>query len=253
MDAFIAQADRAQQQQQPWGQNLTCGSRQESSYVAGGSSWYNPYDKEANQPKLGNSFYEWHKPTLCLQCSALCHRASNCHATMSNWAKQLINCQWKDDKLVSKFNKTICIMFNICGSCVKHPSAAHSFHSFSLCDNSNHPMCHCSWNWPLCSLVQDHHTIQAQWMEAGSFNRWLTHSFPYLVHDMTHGPPIGNPPPLTHTIISNNLRLVDIYPLYMDNFIQEELNASQFDGPYTIEEAHKIFGGHFCTAPLGFV
>jgi len=90
------------------------------------------------------------------------------------------------------------------------------------------------------------------WKQALSF-AGLTHSFPNLVHDMTHGPPIGNPPPLTHTIISNNLRLVDIYPLYMDNFIQEELNSSQFDGPYTVEEAHKIFGGHFCTAPLGFV
>jgi len=84
MDAFLAQANRMQQQQQPQGQNSFWGSRQESSYMPGGSPQYNPYDKEANHLKLGDSFWEGHKPTLCLQCGALGHRASNCHATKSN-------------------------------------------------------------------------------------------------------------------------------------------------------------------------
>jgi len=39
----------------------------------------------------------------------------------------------------------------------------------------------------------------------------------------------------------------------MDNFIQEELDASCFDGPFSVDKAHKIFSGHFCTAPLGFI
>jgi len=39
----------------------------------------------------------------------------------------------------------------------------------------------------------------------------------------------------------------------MDKFIQEELDASHFDGPFSVEEAHIVFGGHFHTVPLGFV
>jgi len=81
----------------------------------------------------------------------------------------------------------------------------------------------------------------------------LTCSFPNLVHDMTYRAPIGNPPPLTHTFIPHNLKSADIDPSYMDNFIQEELTAGHFDGPFSVEEAHEIFGGHFCMAPLGFV
>jgi len=39
----------------------------------------------------------------------------------------------------------------------------------------------------------------------------------------------------------------------MDSMIQEELLASCFNGPFSIAQAHKVFGGHFHTAPLGFV
>jgi len=63
---------------------------------------------------------------------------------------------------------------------------------------------------------------------------------------------IGNPPPITHTFIPNNLKSADINLLYMDNFIQEELDAGHFYGPFLVEEAHEIFGGHFQMAPLDF-
>jgi len=39
----------------------------------------------------------------------------------------------------------------------------------------------------------------------------------------------------------------------MDNFIQEELYAGCFNGPFTKQQANIIFDGHFHTAPLGFV
>jgi len=81
----------------------------------------------------------------------------------------------------------------------------------------------------------------------------LTHKFPNLVHDITYGTPIGNPPPLMHTFIPDNLKLANINPTYMDTFIQEELDAGRFNGPFTIQEAHLIFGSHFHTAPLGFI
>src|SRR5882724_10788034 len=92
----------------------------------------------------------------------------------------------------------------------------------------------------------------AGWQQALS-STGLTHSFPNLVHDITHCAPIGNPLPLTHTFIPYNLKSADADPTYMDKFIQEELDSRHFDGPFTIDEALSIFGGHFCMAPLGFI
>jgi len=39
----------------------------------------------------------------------------------------------------------------------------------------------------------------------------------------------------------------------MDNFIKDELESGHLDGPFSVEEAHIFFAGHFCTAPLGFI
>ena len=79
------------------------------------------------------------------------------------------------------------------------------------------------------------------------------HTFPNLVHVITYGTPISNLPLLTHKFIPVNMRSADIDPTYMDNFIQKELYANHFDGPFTVQEAHYIFDGHFCTAPLSFI
>jgi len=75
----------------------------------------------------------------------------------------------------------------------------------------------------------------------------LTDTFPNLVHNITYGTPIGNPPLLTHMFIPNNLSSADIDPAYMDSFIQEELDVGHFDCPFTIQQAHIIFNGHFHT------
>jgi len=83
----------------------------------------------------------------------------------------------------------------------------------------------------------------------GLLSTGLTHSFPHLVHNISSGSPIGNPPPLTYTFIPHNLKSADIDPVYMDNFIKE-LIAGCFNGPFSVEELHIIFGGHFCMAPL---
>jgi len=37
------------------------------------------------------------------------------------------------------------------------------------------------------------------------------------------------------------------------NFIQDELDASHLDGPFSFKEAHIIFDGHFHTTHLGFI
>jgi len=39
----------------------------------------------------------------------------------------------------------------------------------------------------------------------------------------------------------------------MDDFLESEVATRQIDGPFTVTQAHDIFSGHFCTAPLGLV
>jgi len=84
-------------------------------------------------------------------------------------------------------------------------------------------------------------------------NASLLSSFPHLVHDICYGSPIGNPPPLTYTFIPDNLKTTLLDPGYMDNLLSEELATGHMDGPFTINEAHTIFAGHFRMAPLSFV
>src|SRR5882724_13688981 len=64
-----------------------------------------------------NSFRENKKPILCLHCGYMGHHACNCSSTQSNHPECPISCDWKLDKLLSKSNKLICIMYNICGTC----------------------------------------------------------------------------------------------------------------------------------------
>jgi len=81
----------------------------------------------------------------------------------------------------------------------------------------------------------------------------LMHIYPNLVNDLTHGSPIGNPPPIHFSFIPKNLPSANIQPEYISNLIAEEVAAGRMDGPYTIEQAHAIYHGHFRTCPLGLV
>src|SRR5882724_8122747 len=73
------------------------------------------------------------------------------------------------------------------------------------------------------------------WRQALS-SAGLTHLFPHLIHNIIYGSPIGNPPPLTYTFIPANLKSTDMDPVYMDNFIKEEVAAGHFDGPFSVQE-----------------
>jgi len=81
----------------------------------------------------------------------------------------------------------------------------------------------------------------------------LLYTFPNLVHDLTFGAPNGDLPPLTYTFIPNNLKSAEIDPSYMDNFLASEVATGHIDGPFTKDQAHAIFNGHFRTAPLGLI
>jgi hypothetical protein len=77
--------------------------------------------------------------------------------------------------------------------------------------------------------------------------------YPNLVHDLTYESPIGNPPRLEQTFILPNLPSAKLNPIYILHSLSEEVASGHMDGPFSIPEVHHIFGGHFCTLPLGLV
>ena len=81
----------------------------------------------------------------------------------------------------------------------------------------------------------------------------ITHLFPNLVHDITFGSPIGNPPPLTQTFIPPNLASANIQPEIIVKELLDETAAGRMSGPFTVDDAHQIFKGHFHTSPVGLV
>ena len=81
----------------------------------------------------------------------------------------------------------------------------------------------------------------------------ITHLFPNLVHDITFGSPIGNPPPLTHTFIPPNLASANIQPEIINKELLDEVATSHMSGPFSTHDAHQIFKGHFRTSPVGLV
>ena len=64
---------------------------------------------------------------------------------------------------------------------------------------------------------------------------------------------IGNPPPLTYTFNPDTLNSTEIDTTYMDHFLAAQVAFSQLDGPFSVMQAHTIFGGHFHTALLGLI
>ena len=76
---------------------------------------------------------------------------------------------------------------------------------------------------------------------------------PTLIHDLKFSSPIGNPPSISFTFIPKNLPSAEINPNYIMNLIAEEVAVGRMDGPYSVEEAHVIYGGHFHMCPLGLV
>lgn len=73
---------------------------------------------------------------------------------------------------------------------------------------------------------------------------------------ITFSSPIGNPT-LTHlyfhSFIHNNLTSVKLNPQFITDDIGMELCARCISSPFTINETHNLFQGHFHTSLLGLV
>ena len=85
------------------------------------------------------------------------------------------------------------------------------------------------------------------------WQHYLSYEFPNLVNDITFGSPIGNPPPLSRTFLPQNLPSAALYPHLINDELRTETHARRMSGPYTINQAHTIFRGHFRTSPVGLV
>jgi len=81
----------------------------------------------------------------------------------------------------------------------------------------------------------------------------LTIRYPSLVNNLIHGSPIGVPTPLTHTTVMPNLMSAKLQPDVVADYIAEEVLLGHMSGPFTHEETHLIFKGHFHTVPVGLV
>src|SRR5882724_1297254 len=114
MDSFFARAEKAQQSFELQRARVY-GSR--STRQGGGPAphRYMPYEKDNNRGKPTNSFHENKKPILCLHCGYTGHHAGNCTSNQSNHPERPIACDWRHDKLISKSNKVICVLFNVWG------------------------------------------------------------------------------------------------------------------------------------------
>ncbi|KAJ3567307.1 hypothetical protein NP233_g6448 [Leucocoprinus birnbaumii] len=78
----------------------------------------------------------------------------------------------------------------------------------------------------------------------------LTESYPHLVHNLRHGFPIGNFPPLEHTVILKNHPSVERHIEVVDAYLVEEVTAGRMDGPFTQEEVERILRGPIQVSPL---
>src|SRR5882724_5513086 len=128
MDSFFTWAEKAQQSfEQQWAFHThgSCSVCHESGGPA--PHRYMLYEKDTEKGKNADSFQDNKKPILCLHCGYTGHRACNCTSNQSNCPKRPITCDWKHDKLISKSNKVICVLFNVRGSC-NDPLTNHGGH-----------------------------------------------------------------------------------------------------------------------------
>jgi len=81
----------------------------------------------------------------------------------------------------------------------------------------------------------------------------LTSRYPLLVQDITYGSPIGVPMQLSHTTVMPNLHSAELRQDLVSDYIAKEVSFVQMAGPFTLEETHLVFEGHFRTVPVGLM
>ena len=192
MDAFLACTDCLQGGECPFhAQGSFHSGHKDANQNTFQSSWFHPY-KDPEWPKHGKSFRKTRKSTLFLHCRSTGHWAGTCVASQANRPECPIICDWKNNQLVSKSNKSICI---ISMSRVPEPNT----HPPPMAPT---PCAETTTTPPVTAQETDLTSILYKVRSPYVLEAWrltldhtgLTHSFPNLVHDLTYGTLIRNPP-----------------------------------------------------------
>ena len=159
---------------------------------------------------------------------------------------------WQNEKLVTKNGRHICLPSMSGGTVTTLPWFIPSTPAPSVVVQAMEPLTACETE--LHSVLYKHVTpyIPSAWGSALRIAN-ISHLFPHLVHNLSYGSPIGDPPPLYSTFTPKNLPSSTILPDIIANEIRAELSAGRLSSPFTLDEAHIIFDGHFHTSPLGLV
>ncbi|CAK5269917.1 unnamed protein product, partial [Mycena citricolor] len=78
----------------------------------------------------------------------------------------------------------------------------------------------------------------------------LLDCYPHLIHNLTHGFPLGRLPILDHTIVISNHMSAREHPKAVAEYLETELGANRMSGPFSLSEMEAICRGPFFASPL---
>jgi hypothetical protein len=94
------------------------------------------------------------------------------------------------------------------------------------------------------------HPYNANAFEAALHKHHLTSSYPLLVHNLSHGFPLGPMPPLYNSIIIKNHPSADRFPTLVDKYISGEIALHRMSGPFSLPEIEHILRGPIYCSPF---
>ena len=175
-----------------------------------------------------------------------------CRSMDSSHSDGPIIVMWQNEKLITKNGRHICLPSTSGGTVTTLPWFIPSTLAPSVVVQATEPLTACETE--LHSVLYKHVTpyIPSAWGSALRIAN-ISHLFPHLVHNLSYGSPIGDPPPLYSTFTPKNLPSATILTDIIVNEICPELSTGHLSGPFTLDEVHIIFDGHFRTSPLRLV
>ncbi|KAJ7182085.1 hypothetical protein C8R46DRAFT_885221 [Mycena filopes] len=142
-----------------------------------------PYDRDTQPQSDGGASRR--RSVLCFRCGRTGHPAGRCPEKNPNrHGREFVIYANRDGLFRLSDNRAVCMLFN-CGRCESQSGPKHAVHVCALCGDANHGAANCT------RIVTPYHA--AGWSKALGDCNLLTR-YPNLVHDISFGSPIGNPP-----------------------------------------------------------
>src|SRR5882724_6884721 len=118
--------------------DICCSLYHQSSCTTSSSdNHYVPYERpDKHGPSVPVCSFRDPKNTLCLRCGSLGHWANTCQSSPSHQDHPII-VSWKNGWLINKAGMSICVIFNVKGTCMD-TSLNHGNHLCSLWSDTAH-------------------------------------------------------------------------------------------------------------------